>query len=314
MKNVVAGTITLALLVLIALSACIGQQSSLPQEQQPINQNTPNIGANQSQAGIPSIVTPWGLISGAEVSGKDIACVGKPPGTIRVLYNEGEDEYEKNISVVYAKAGNAHDGLESFVTNKIPACGYKLKNKSTASAAIPNFTIEKYTTLNYEKGENETLTVEIMAIENNAGEKYTLMHIGHTIYKESGETPSETETPTPEETSSGEESKEVTPMGKAAKWDNALKPLFSEAFGSGPKLTTFFESDTIITLEYRVDNNINQEALERLVPVFESAGYEKQMENVIPEEITMIFRKENATITISINPSESRITVMIVEE
>ncbi len=264
-----------------------------------------------------NIITPWGILPLTESSGKDLPCIGKPTGFIRVKYDKTTyEDGETDISLVYYKKGDVFDSVKSEILEKLNSCGFKKNSETEGSFSAPNFKVLKsYEGEFYSSGDTEKdLTVDIVTIEIN-GNKYTFVSIDYI------ETPVEENKPevTQSENTGNyyEQAEEVQPINQEiSNLNNEFKNMLVSLF-DGAKLVdqSYIGSggSGVYSLVYAVKRPVESTDAGKIVTEMESMGYNNIRTYAGSDDIEINLQKDNKYVVITGSVGEYQISITVTE-
>jgi len=242
-----------------------------------------------------SLVTPWGVFTGKEVPGEDLACIGRYDDMIRGAYKKDQVGKGLVINLVYYKKGDIYKNVKSYFTSQMEKCGYKKESESEGPLSMPKFEITRRYTASYKKSK-ERILLTIGVLKSKNSEKYTLVVMNYSRLPEISKSSknmfiSKTNT--------------LTIGSKSKKLDNIIRPVLISIFGE-VKLIDGSEMSMgpmmLSRLTYHLNRNIKKKDItileNEIKKAIRSKGYilaGNKMEN---SKFIMTFMKNNRPVLI----------------
>jgi len=265
-----------------------------------------NINPFQKEA---TIITPWGTFALTDVKGEDLPCIGKLPGTKRVMASKDSTSQE----VMYGVEGDKFDELKSYVTEKLQKCGYTKVEDSEGTfsfGAMGGVSIEQgYDAEFYNKDEKASIEVQVLTLKYN-DKTYTFVSLSKSSEDYYEEETNETNT-TENTGTSTTESVEITDTNAKSLADPVID-LLSQAF-EDVKITNYGAMGPYYTLQltYTPAGDFTQQ-VEKLHQALKDNGYVVQMYSVTADSAGFIFTKDNAQYTLDIDQQDHSIRLGII--
>ncbi len=239
------------------------------------------------------LVTPWGVFTGKEVPGKDLACIGKYDDMIRGAYTKNQVGKGLVINVVYYKKGDIYKYAKNYFISQMEKCGYKKESESEGPLSMPKFEIPKRYTASYKKSkERVLLTIAVLKSKNS--EKYTLVVMNYSRVSEISKS------------STNMFNSQTNTLGsRSKKLDNMIRPVFISIFGEvnlidgsemnmGPMILS--------RLTYHLKRNIKKKDIpileKEIKKVLKNRGYIFTGNRIENSKFIMTFMKNNRPVLI----------------
>ncbi len=237
------------------------------------------------------------------VEGQDVECVGAPDGYTMVHFADQSDEYGKHITVGYAREGDDLDGITSWARSRASTCGFQKVEET--SGAIPG---AHGISLHYQKNEgDEELFFDIAVLTGSDGKEYTVVRVGYDRYYE--DTGSEGYSSAPEESS--EQPQEVPVSGDLKAWDDTVRPILEQVFGSVTLTSAAQPASNSVGLDYVASRAVVADDAQKLVDAFVSAGWTQMTVETSGEHFSLGFQKGNAFLGLDADVGGDTIPVVI---